>query len=55
MWKVIATPKINGNLKEPLVSIHKTKEEAQYSKKCCVGRFPFGNRVKIVEDLNKLR
>ncbi len=30
-------------------SWHKTKEAAQVSAACCRGRYPYGNRVKIVE------
>jgi len=45
MFKVTATT----NKGQELCSYHKTKEEAILSKKCCFGRYPYGNRVKITE------
>lgn len=30
-------------------STHSTKQEAQESAKCCRGRYPYGNRVKVVQ------
>lgn len=47
-WRCIA-----GRGKYRQHSIHKTKEEAEQSAKCCRGRWPYGNSVKVEQTLQE--
>jgi len=47
MFKVEAKTKAG----KKYFSWHKTKQEAEYSKKQCYGKYPFGNRVKIIKEI----
>lgn len=46
LWKVEARDK-NGRV---FASWHSTKDEAKAGAANCRGRYPYGNRVKIVKD-----
>ena len=45
MWKVEARDK-DGRV---FCSWHQTKAEAQASAACCRGRYPYGNRVRVLQ------